>query len=151
MPIRVDLTDPVSTVVWEAFSLDDPDPVYTYRTSSVEASWPNWWDSESPIVAYQWRTRGDDSSEPVPWTLVALMEHSAAYNLEMHDGVKYFVDVIAVNKAGRRTALSSNGFVWPRIVLAVLHTGLPAISLCLPQVHRGWLVAVGSERGLAVD
>jgi hypothetical protein len=108
--ILVDSTRPSLGVVFDGSSADS-DVRYQNDTTSLSCTWTNFTDKESQISMYSicFSSDGKRCDISVARNVDAVVDRSTATGLRLADFATYYAVVVAVNGAGLRSAVSSDG------------------------------------------
>jgi len=106
--LTIDLTAPEQGSVFDGL---DTDINWTNQTTSLSANWSGFSDTQSGIKEYKVSISSSQGLDDiVEWTTVGNDSSKTFNNLNLNDGINYFVNVIAVDSVeNESTSMSSNG------------------------------------------
>lgn len=106
--LTIDLTSPEQGSVFDGLGVDIN---WTNQTTSFSANWNGFSDSQSGVKEYKVSISSSPGQEDiVEWTIVRNDSSKTFNNLNLNDGINYFVNVIAVDSVENESAsLSSDG------------------------------------------
>ena len=105
-----DITPPTSSYVYDGFSSVDVE--YQSETRGIGASWGQMEDNQTGIVRYEWAVGTEVGGEQIqPFESIGLKTEGNCSACLLSSGATYYITVMAVNGAGLRTIISSNGIL----------------------------------------
>ena len=108
--VLYDITPPIPSYVYDGSKTQDVD--YQSATTGIKAYWGSMDDQQTAIVRYEWAIgtqRGGEQTRPYENT--GLTREGSCPTCILSSGVTYFVTVMAVNAAGLKATVSSDGIL----------------------------------------